>query len=330
MIKTNAAPSLSLVITSYSIRFLGRITRLLESVVNQNYRDFELVYVVEGDLRLLEFVQTRLSNCSLGSYKVIYANQGIGGSASRNLGIRNSSGELIAFVDDDAILFPDWAEQVIATLTSSYKFIGIVGRVLPYWEDPKMQWLPAKFHWLVSCSTWYDYPDFTPISGHGWGSNLILRRAAFANGVTFSEAIGPKGGAPRWRVGIITEDLELVIRIRKNNDLPLIYNGRVAVWKTVEKERLSPRELTDTVLRVGMARAVTRRVIAAPDSHGSLRSELKLIRQIVNPKDSVLGYLQFGNDYGSLIRMLVLPPKVFGLFAFGFLFGLIASVGLNQ
>jgi glycosyltransferase involved in cell wall biosynthesis len=44
-------------------------------------------------------------------------------SVSRNIGIKNSSGDICAFIDDDAVAYPDWLEK----LEQKYAFPGIVG-----------------------------------------------------------------------------------------------------------------------------------------------------------------------------------------------------------
>jgi len=99
-------PRVSVIIPAYNAERFLRET--LDSVLAQTYRDFEVVVVDDGSTdSTREIVRS-----SAGPVRLI-EQANAGPSAARNHGIRESGGELIAFVDSDDLWLPDkLAEQV--------------------------------------------------------------------------------------------------------------------------------------------------------------------------------------------------------------------------
>ncbi len=93
---------ISIVIITYQREAFLSLT--IDSILKQTYQDFELIIVDDGsDGKTLETVKSFADN------RITYINQGRIGNLSklRNIGVRNSSGELIAFSDDDDIWYSE-------------------------------------------------------------------------------------------------------------------------------------------------------------------------------------------------------------------------------
>ena len=91
------------------------IEKCIKSVLNQNYKDFELIVVNDGstddtDKTISEFDDSRLKHIEL--------NDNIGQSAARNVGVRNSSGNYIKHLDSDDELLESHLSTVINKLES--------------------------------------------------------------------------------------------------------------------------------------------------------------------------------------------------------------------
>lgn len=122
----------SVVITTYK-RSLEKLQRAVESVVNQSYKNIEIIVVNDypEDRKKCSDIQQMLKkyNESLIFYTEPLKNSGA--CAARNLGISYAKGEYISFLDDDDY----WLENKIETQLKgfSYDDIGVV--YTPYYID---------------------------------------------------------------------------------------------------------------------------------------------------------------------------------------------------
>lgn len=80
----------------------GLLKDAIESVLDQTYKDLELIIIDDGSTDHTEQVARRYGSL------VRYMKQAQGGPAkARNMGIKHAKGEYIAFIDDDDIYNPD-------------------------------------------------------------------------------------------------------------------------------------------------------------------------------------------------------------------------------
>ena len=94
------SPKISVIITTYNSN-PDYLKLAIESVLNQTYTNFEVIIVDDGS-------KTNTSRELSEKYKLKFIRQeNAGVSAARNTGIRNSSGDLIAILDDDDLWLPD-------------------------------------------------------------------------------------------------------------------------------------------------------------------------------------------------------------------------------
>lgn len=92
----------SVIIPTYSrVNFLQKA---IESVNNQTYQGYEIIVINDNPEE-----KSQIDDLVSGFNKitVIHHTQSKGGNAARNTGIANSSGELIAFLDDDDSWLPE-------------------------------------------------------------------------------------------------------------------------------------------------------------------------------------------------------------------------------
>jgi len=110
-------------LVSAIINFLNAeqfIEEAIESVLSQTYRGWELLLVDDGSSDGSTTIARRYAQEYPGQVRYLehpgHANRGK--SASRNLGIRQSRGKLIAFLDADDVWMPQKLEQQIAMLAA--------------------------------------------------------------------------------------------------------------------------------------------------------------------------------------------------------------------
>jgi len=102
----------SVVLPVYNGQDLLRET--LESVLNQNYRSFEVIAIDDGStddsLEVLREYEKDI---------IVRSQQNVGVAITRNRGVELASGELIAFLDQDDIWYPFKLEKQVALFQSS-------------------------------------------------------------------------------------------------------------------------------------------------------------------------------------------------------------------
>ena len=87
--------TISVIITTYNRKL--SIIRCIESVLDQSYPDFELIVVDDGSTdNSTDSIESNFDNELI---LLIQENKGV--SAARNLGVKHSSGNWLAFLDSD-------------------------------------------------------------------------------------------------------------------------------------------------------------------------------------------------------------------------------------
>lgn len=97
----------SIIIPTY--KRSDRIKRAIDSVLSQEYKNFELIVVDDNDPSDIERKLTEEAvneYLSLPYFKYIQHDHNKNGSAARNTGIKASSGDYITFLDDDDEYYP--------------------------------------------------------------------------------------------------------------------------------------------------------------------------------------------------------------------------------
>lgn len=85
------------------------LKRAIESVEEQDYRNLEIIVVIDGKSEESKKLITNL-NLTL-SIRIIETHDRVGGSEARNIGVREANGDLIALLDDD----DEWYKDKIAS-----------------------------------------------------------------------------------------------------------------------------------------------------------------------------------------------------------------------
>ncbi len=277
--------SLSLVITSYTTERLNDIYELLESVKKQTCRNMETIFVVERSEELRDKLDAFIKERQIERMRIVFSTEKLGLSMSRNLGIENAEGDIIAFVDDDVVLFPDWAEETVKAFNSD-STIGVTGTAFPLWENNSLKWLPQEFYWLISCTAWTGWEVPRIVRG-AFGSNMAFRREAFSDGCRFSCNAGFSDG---HRDKPISEDIEFSLRIRRKTGKSIVFNPMPRVWHRVIARRLSFRFLVQRSHHIGSTRRIIRKYYN--DEFGSFEQENQVLK-------------------GVFKRLVSLPKKMF-------------------
>lgn len=109
MDKRNRTPMVSVIIPVYNGE--KYLEECLESVIGQSYRNIEILAVNDGSTDLSRSILERWQK--LDKRVRILDKENGGQSSARNLGISNSSGELVMFVDCDDVLYAEAISELV-------------------------------------------------------------------------------------------------------------------------------------------------------------------------------------------------------------------------
>ncbi|MFC2067142.1 glycosyltransferase family 2 protein [Chloroflexota bacterium] len=275
-------PDLSIIITSNKIERLNDIYELLESVKAQANPDIETIFVAEDSTELLDEVESYASERDTLNLKVIFNHGEWGLSAARNLGIKEAKGHIIAFVDDDVVLFDNWAEEMVKAYDDD-SVIGVTGPALPLWEDEHMSWFPEEFYWIISCTAWFDWDEVREVR-NAWGMNMSFKTEAFEKCGGFLNEYG-------YHKGLMAEDNEFSLRVRRKTGKRIIYSPEVRVRHRVHKYRVSQNFINERAYWIGRSRRMLKKLCPeAKKDMDLLSQEHQLLKRILTSLfPSILG-----------------------------------------
>ena len=100
-----------------------------------------------------------------------------GAGWARNSAAEIASGDVLAFLDDDAAAEADWLRYLMAPYDDPYT-IAVGGPPIPTYETARPSWFPANFDWVFGCAYEGLPKELSPLA-HLIGANMSVRRSAF-------------------------------------------------------------------------------------------------------------------------------------------------------
>lgn len=193
-------PTASIIICTYTRDRWTDLVAVVESVRRQETVAQEVIIVVDHNTALLRQVRQQWPDV-----RVVANAQKPGLSGARNSGIAVAAGEIVVFLDDDAVADPRWLQTLLRPFVDPW-VLGVGGCVYPAWVKECPYWLPEEFYWVVGC-TYRGIPPSVGIIRNPIGANMAFRRTVFERINGFRSEIGRVGTKP---VGC--EETELCIR----------------------------------------------------------------------------------------------------------------------
>jgi glucosyl-dolichyl phosphate glucuronosyltransferase len=196
--------SVSVVICAYTMDRWDALVAAVRSSIEQTLRPREVIVVIDHNEELLQ-----RAACELSAVVVLPNRSTKGLSGARNTGVAAASGDIIAFLDDDAYAEPEWLEELTAPMADPM-VAGVGGWIIPHWETrDAAPWLPETFYWIIGCS-YVGLPPTNARLRNPIGANMALRRTVFDSVGGFTSGIGRIGKVP-----LGCEETELCIRYTK-------------------------------------------------------------------------------------------------------------------
>jgi GT2 family glycosyltransferase len=156
-------------------------------------------------------------------------------SNARNHAIAHSGGDVIAFLDDDALVADDWCTRILDRMQSDRELLVLGGRVEPlYAGDALPPWYDDRLAGYLSCIDWGLTPRFLRDGEWVVGANIAFRRDVFDTYGKFDADLGRRGSGSL----LSNEETALLARVGLHR---VFYDPAMAVRHMIPAERMTPR-----------------------------------------------------------------------------------------
>ncbi|MCU4753052.1 glycosyltransferase [Halobacteria archaeon AArc-curdl1] len=305
--------TVSVVVCTYAMERYEVFSECVDSVLAQTYEPLEAVIIVDGNDAVFKRVQEDFG----GPDNVVLHNnnENRGISYSRTKGAKLASGDVVAFIDDDAVAEADWVAE-LAQVYAETDAIAVGGHVAPDWVTEKPDFFPAEFYWLVGCDE-RGMGEHMEELRNTYGSNISFRRDVFLNVGGYDENTGRKGDRH-----IQAHEAPVCIRMANEYGKGVIYNTDAVVHHKLFDYRGEFRWLVFRSFWQGYSKRIMD--ILLPEAAGDKNDYLKQL---------MLGFVP--SRLKALVRSPSLPQikQLVTIFIFtaavglGYLYGLIDVKG---
>jgi GT2 family glycosyltransferase len=283
----------------------GLLLQCVDSILKGSYESFEILVIDQNANQTLKqsLVQQFLNETRLKYFFLDKA----GASRARNFGVKKAKGEIVAFIDDDAVADPGWLSAIADTFSTVRPIPALIGGCIkPLWPQARPNWYPTEREYLLGLYNIGD--ELCPLPEHDQpiAVNMAgLREVIIALG-GFDEHLGPNYF--RKHPMITGEDAILGQRARRAG-YELYYQPKAKVYHQISKAKLTRSHF----LRRHFWEGVT--IITQMHLLGDLESEKgKLILYHLAMIVKSLGlflFPGFQNKFQLAARMLALSKVVY-------------------
>src|SRR4051794_10636657 len=122
-------PTASVIVCAYTDRRWDELRAAVASVAEQTRPALETIGVADHNPALLGRRRRELA-----AVAPVATRQPRGLSGARNCGVAAAQGDVVAFLDDDAVAAPDWLERLLGPY-GDRRVMGVGGAIEPVWPQ---------------------------------------------------------------------------------------------------------------------------------------------------------------------------------------------------
>jgi glucosyl-dolichyl phosphate glucuronosyltransferase len=259
------AVSITAVICCYTAKRRTSLDAAMAAVLGQLHSRDELVVVVDGNPDLYRELVDGRDEVHDDRLTLLQNRFAPGLSGARNTGLHRAAGDVVVFLDDDAVLATA-ALDGVRTAFDDPTVTALGGAVRPAWEaGTQPRWFPPEFGWVVGCDYRGLPPDGAAIR-NPIGAAMAVRRVPLLEIDGFSDRLGRVGTLPTG-----CEETMMGIELsRRDPHARIIRHTAFAVTHDVPADRTTLSYFVRRCFHEGRSKAVLTRLCG---QQSSLRSE---------------------------------------------------------
>ncbi|MBN1190748.1 MAG: glycosyltransferase [Dehalococcoidales bacterium] len=309
--------NITVVVCTHSLENYSNLKAALASISEQTYPPGEIIVVVDGNAVLYKKIIAEYG--SRDTTRVILLEKNMGISAARNAGIREAKGDVIAFIDDDAVAGKDWLKE-LSRVYRDYQAIAAGGKILPDWtKGPGPDYFPEELFWLVGVTNTGFADEKIVEVRNTFGPNMSFRKEVFQKAGLFSSVFGFSG------VSLVqAEEPEMALRMKKHFGRGVIYNPGAIVYHKINSSKVRIGVLIKRAFFQGYSKALLKKTEIVKDP---LKTENDYLRFLLFKRIPMRLFKL--NHITDIKKGLVLIVVVIGVGA-GYIYGCLKRGATSQ
>lgn len=246
------------------------IRPLLESIVKNDYpaTDYEIVLVDNNCTDNTRGVceEFSASHPEVALRYVVESEQGL--SAARNKGIKEAKGDIIIYVDDDALVDTDYIRQYAEHFAAHPETMAAGGPIEPLYETEEPSWMSPYTKALLTA--WMNYGDKVreyPQGRYPGGGNAAYRKDVFDRVGLFNTELGRKGN-----LLLASEEKDIFDKM-KALGMKVLYLPTPVLHHCIPQAKLEEDYFNRLTLQIGRSERMRTRAISKGKYLSRLASE---------------------------------------------------------
>lgn len=224
-------PAISVIVCTYNR--VEYISLCIDSLLDQTFKDYKIVVI---DNNSSDGTYELIVKKYHGKIKIVKElNQGL--SFARNCGLKNASGDIVAYIDDDAIADKNWLAAIYDTFTNYPEAACVGGRIFVKWIVERPEWWIPELDEIFNNqdygknTRYLNYPQFP------FGTNISFKRKVILELGGFNTILGRIGDKSSSG-----EEQYLCFQLYQNKH-KIMYNPRIIVQHLAYQKRLTKESL---------------------------------------------------------------------------------------
>ncbi|MEV4162706.1 glycosyltransferase family 2 protein [Nonomuraea dietziae] len=256
----------SVVICVYTEDRWEDIRQAVESVELQRRPAHEIILVVDYNQDLM----LRLKQ-AYPRVVVVENTHDKGLSGGKNTGADVATGDIVAYLDDDAVADPGWLEALEEGFQDP-AVVGVGGRTEPLWQTGRRpRWFPYEFDWTVGCS-YRGMPAARSPIRNVMGGNAAFRRTAVGEVGGFHSGIGRSVQGRKSRP-LGCEETEFCIRLsQRKPGAVMLFEPAALIGHKVPAQRSTFGYFRSRCYAEGLSKALVTQSVGTQDGLKSERA----------------------------------------------------------
>lgn len=248
------------------------IYNAMKSIAEQDfpYTDYEIVLINNNSTDSTESICNRFREDypQVGFRYFIETNQGL--SYARNRGVKESRGDILVFVDDDATVFESYLPSINIFFDAYPEVNACGGPIVPVYEVEKPKWLSHYTEQLLGGAL-YEGDKVKPFRNGEYpgGGNSAFRKAVFEKYGLFNVELGRKG------TGLIgAEEKDLYDRLIRGSE-QFYYLPQMGIYHYIPEKKLTKAHFRELTYSIGKSERIRTKGVSPKAYRNRVLAECK-------------------------------------------------------